>query len=715
MSNRSVLLQGIIAGPQRTRKLVVEDTFTQGATQISLENHTPDYADQSLIGAAWAKNPISTSSAALGGSTIVTAQQGQAYNASGGSVKAFYNTTIDPSSADYRITAVMRMITPITGGNVTSIAARMDGATDTGYMAHVAVNIAAPVNSDGIATGAPCMEVVLEKHVASVATTLQTKYLAASAQTVAGVSSTPATANITNASSSATITSGGVGAANGMVVAHASIPPGTTLVSGAGSGTWILSAPATATVTGATITPGIPYELWTIVLDASNDEKVVYVQGPADAVLKRVCSSGDNAINSPGLGGIFFNRSTYNLGQHVDYYRLEVNGPQPIAGTNPAATPDPTQSASLLWTPNYDANIGNNAAADTGATGAWYREQESRVRGTITPDRISIVAAGADPGSGTYRPTTAMMRVENRRLDSSAAGDFTGSGGANQITATAVATAVATTITTSTGDATALRDKDIFYNHTTGERLRVNGTPSGTSVPVLRGQSTVAAAIAVGDVFSVYTGDVNDSGSLTNAYVTSREEVYSRSASEFGGSSGTAAVSWPDPVGSVRWYGVSYLIPTASWPGNSNYANIGTAQANPWLTLAQFKGQFGGSPPRALGIDVKQGANGRWIIDGGGGRLRITLGDVVPGVWTRFVIGMRLETNSVNGWITVYQDGTLVVPKRSEATMDKKSDGTPDPIYLKDGIYRTKDWQTTHIVYLGPIKIGTTMSDVTNA
>lgn len=454
------------------------------------------------------------------------------------------------------------------------------------------------------------------------------------------------------------------------------------------------SSTTLASVVLPTPTTQINGELWTLILDCSNDEKVVYVKGPLSGYTDfpvRVLSNTDNAINTTGNVGLYCLRCASSLGQHPTYFKFERNGPQQQAGTAPASSPDPAQTPALLWTPDYSVAT-QLVGANEGSSGIWSHSQKPYVRGLIQPDRIQVVTGSDVPGSGIYKPTGA-LRTELRSIYRADA-DFL-------VTATAAALAADTTLTMSSNDAAQLQFQtkgDFMTNQSTDEILRLSAAPSGTAVPVLRGQSTTAADIAIGDTFSVATGDVNDSGS---SYETSRAEVYDRFPSTGGSTTPTA---WPDPVGSVRWYGFSALIP-------SDFDVDGYGGANPWITLLQWKGQYGGSPPRSIGIDVTRGAYGRWILDGTASRTRQNLGDVVPGTWTRFVFGFRWEYNAVNGWCMAYRDGNLVVPKRAEATMDPHGAGA-DPIYLKQGIYRTKYWAATHITYYGAMKVGTTMADV---
>ena len=91
------------------------------------------------------------------------------------------------------------------------------------------------------------------------------------------------------------------------------------------------------------------------------------------------------------------------------------------------------------------------------------------------------------------------------------------------------------------------------------------------------------------------------------------------------------------------------------------------------------------------------------------------MGKVAVGQWTRIVIGMKLSNSASIGWVEAYVNGVNTVAHTSVATMDSLSDGSPDPIYLKQGIYRSSDWDTigaTHVFYYGNVLIGSTLVSV---
>lgn len=193
-------------------------------------------------------------------------------------------------------------------------------------------------------------------------------------------------------------------------------------------------------------------------------------------------------------------------------------------------------------------------------------------------------------------------------------------------------------------------------------------------------------------------GDVQ----LSGTYKANRAEVYGRVPTYM---SSTPAAQWPDPVGSVRWYAYSLYVP----------ADFESATDTKWLSLTQWKGYKGGSPP--LGIEIKRGdlrlggtRTNQGLVPNDG-----SLGAIKKGQWTRLVVGVRFSTDPKVGWVEVYRDGATVVPRLPLSTMDTYNgtgDAAADPIYFKQGIYRGGDWQTTPVLYFGPTTVGTTRDAV---
>ena len=163
-----------------------------------------------------------------------------------------------------------------------------------------------------------------------------------------------------------------------------------------------------------------------------------------------------------------------------------------------------------------------------------------------------------------------------------------------------------------------------------------------------------------------------------------RAEVYARHAVP----GSTPAEKWPDPVGSTRWYGWSTYIPTDFTKAPSNAY---------WLDFVQWKGYRGGSPPMAM--ELHSGNVALKLNDS-----YYKVGALAKGTWVRYAVGVKLATDTT-GWVQVYRNGERIVHQANVSTMDLLK-GAADPIYLKQGIYRSGQWAVTHVLYHGPMKIG---------
>jgi hypothetical protein len=171
---------------------------------------------------------------------------------------------------------------------------------------------------------------------------------------------------------------------------------------------------------------------------------------------------------------------------------------------------------------------------------------------------------------------------------------------------------------------------------------------------------------------------------------TSRAEVYGRNASPWS----TSPEKWPDPPGSERWYSFSIYLPP-DFPTSDDSAA--------WLDLTQWKGRDGGSPPVAVEVSgdrLRLGgerANEGLVPDNG------DIGPLPLGAWTTLVVGIRFSTGE-DGWVQVFRDGVEVVPRTAMATMDLV-DGAVDPVYLKQGIYRSTSWTSTHTAFFSRVVV----------
>jgi len=186
-----------------------------------------------------------------------------------------------------------------------------------------------------------------------------------------------------------------------------------------------------------------------------------------------------------------------------------------------------------------------------------------------------------------------------------------------------------------------------------------------------------------------YAG-VNGDVTNTSGYLASRSEVLGRQANP----TSTPNSQWPDPEGSTRWYGFPVYL-SSPWE---------FATDSKWMIVTQWKGRSSGSPAIELGIN-----KGQWRIGGTGGTN--TMGPAKSGVWTYMQVGIHFSADGKAGWVEAWMDEQQVIPKTARATMNLNG-STADPSYLKQGIYRTKEWKSTHVMYLGSTKIGTTKASV---
>jgi hypothetical protein len=180
----------------------------------------------------------------------------------------------------------------------------------------------------------------------------------------------------------------------------------------------------------------------------------------------------------------------------------------------------------------------------------------------------------------------------------------------------------------------------------------------------------------------VRPGDVASGGNRT--------EVWGRHAP----SHGTPADQWPDPVGSTRWYGFDVFVP-------SDFVTDSTGLV--WFSLTQWKGRDGGQP--AIALEIK-----RDRLEMAGASARNDLGPIKRGQWERIVVGVHIDPTTA-GWVEVYRDGVQALARTNRPTTTYVN-GLPDPIYFKQGIYRSPSWTITHTMDFGPVSIGLSKADV---
>lgn len=116
-----------------------------------------------------------------------------------------------------------------------------------------------------------------------------------------------------------------------------------------------------------------------------------------------------------------------------------------------------------------------------------------------------------------------------------------------------------------------------------------------------------------------------------------------------------------------------------------------------WGLFAQWKGIHTGSPPISLNL-----RSGRWLLN-----YRPTVNDseihkwdapAVKGQWANFVLHVKWSANPAVGFIEMWHNGVLVVPKFYTATMHVTG-STVISNYFVIGLYRDASISTNAVLY----------------
>jgi hypothetical protein len=142
--------------------------------------------------------------------------------------------------------------------------------------------------------------------------------------------------------------------------------------------------------------------------------------------------------------------------------------------------------------------------------------------------------------------------------------------------------------------------------------------------------------------------------------------------------------------GNERFYAWSTM-----WP--ANYPSVKT-----WQLFAQWHHTgLNGSPPMELII------NGEQISLRVGAQTTVWQAPLVRGPWHRFVFHVKWSSNPQVGFVELWYDGQLVLPKRMIATMYPGQSN-----YLKLGLYRNDIITETGVIFHDGMVVGTTLADV---
>lgn len=171
-----------------------------------------------------------------------------------------------------------------------------------------------------------------------------------------------------------------------------------------------------------------------------------------------------------------------------------------------------------------------------------------------------------------------------------------------------------------------------------------------------------------------------------------RFEVRDGDIPPFGGSERSEIAEWPNAEifeGDEVWLGVDIYFPI----------DFPTPVAD-WHTITQLHPASGTASPTVT-FDVHTDDK-LWLTNDEptSEPLWTEIGPVVRGQWVRYLLHFKAAVSSVDGWAEVYQDGVLVTPMHSRATV---LDG--DDHYWKLGIYRASSHTATSVVYFDNLKI----------
>jgi uncharacterized protein (TIGR03382 family) len=130
----------------------------------------------------------------------------------------------------------------------------------------------------------------------------------------------------------------------------------------------------------------------------------------------------------------------------------------------------------------------------------------------------------------------------------------------------------------------------------------------------------------------------------------------------------------------------------------------GYPSANAWQVFAQWH-QDGccGSPPMEFYV---MGEEMRMRVGGSTGRI-LWRAPLVRAHWNDFVLHVKWSPNPKVGFVEMYKDGALVVPKTMVATQFGNEKN-----YLKLGLYRDASISQVGVVYHDGFAMGTSLADV---
>lgn len=151
--------------------------------------------------------------------------------------------------------------------------------------------------------------------------------------------------------------------------------------------------------------------------------------------------------------------------------------------------------------------------------------------------------------------------------------------------------------------------------------------------------------------------------------------------------------------GDEGFYGWSVFLPSATF-----------VKLDKWRLVLQFKGINTGSPP--ISLNVK---NDKWLLNyrptTSSGVLHKWTAPFRQNIWEKFSAHIKWSTDPRVGFVELYYNSNLVVPKFNTSTIHVKN-GQPVNNFVAIGIYRDSSIGVTDVIYHDGFAAGASYEDV---
>jgi hypothetical protein len=77
----------------------------------------------------------------------------------------------------------------------------------------------------------------------------------------------------------------------------------------------------------------------------------------------------------------------------------------------------------------------------------------------------------------------------------------------------------------------------------------------------------------------------------------------------------------------------------------------------------------------------------------------MVVGDIARGEWVDYVVHAKFSSAAEAGWVEVYRNGVLTVPRHARANMNSRFN------FLKMGLYRSRDATTTAVMWADGLRV----------